>query len=320
MSVDTIDVLQNTAQNTARGPTPALWGTPATGGVKWLDALENPGRGMCFWEDFIGTSNIPTAAGGAIAQGFNDNFSVYAYQGATITDGAAEGGVITFGSDGDNEGVAFGPTAGAFRLVTTSTLALNPRLVFEARFAPSTITATKGDFFVGLFDGFLSSGLPTAAVPITTTDNTLATKNLIGFHIKGNAPTEINFCFCLSGGTVNYPTNMTTLVASTGATALTAGGFVKVGFVFDPMALTKTITSATARQTAGQTKRALIRVFVNGLECPTFLTSDDVQNATSGQAFPTGFMGPGFAVMNQTGSSPPTMSTDWVRCYQDAAT
>lgn len=311
MSANTIDVKSNLSANTFRGPSSVIWAD-----CPWMDLREDPSKGMTFWTDFIGGINIPTAAGGAIAQHAGDGLSVYAYTGATITDGAAEGGVITFGSDGDNEGVAFGPTAGAFRLVTTSTLALNGKLWFEARIARSSVTATKGDFFVGLFDGFLTSGLPTAAVPITTTDNTLATKNLLGFHSKGNGPTEVNFAFCLSGGTVNYPTNMTTLMASSGNSVLTDGAFVKLGFVFDPAAMPKTITAATARQTAGQTKKALLRVFVNGLEMPTFLTSDDIVNATAGQAFPTGFMGPGFAVMSQTGSSPPTMSVDWIRVAQ----
>lgn len=311
MAVKNVDYGLNLTANSYRGPSVNVWKDCPV-----LRLLEDPSSGMYMMNDFMGASNIPTAAGGAVAQGYDKDFSIYAYTGTTIVDGAAEGGVITFGSDGDNEGVAFGPTAGWARLLTTSTLALNGKLWFEARIARSSVTVTKGDFFVGLFDGFLTSGLPTAAVPITTTDNTLATKNLLGFHSKGNGPTEVNFAFCLSGGTVNYPTNMTTLMASSGNSVLTDGAFVKLGFIFDPKAYTKQVTSATARQTAGTVRAALLRVFVNGLELPAFLSYEDVQNDTSGQAFPTGFMGPGFAVMNQTGSSPPTMSVDWVRCAQ----
>ena len=48
------------------------------------------------------------------------------------------------------------------------------------------------------------------------------------------------------------------------------------------------------------------------VELPAFLTSDNL----GGAAFPTGFMAPGFAVMNQTGSSPGTSNIDWIRCYQ----
>lgn len=309
----------NLAASTARGPSPVLWGNCPIN-----DFDENPGDGMMLLDDFIGAPNIPSASGGAIAQGYDNNFSIYAYQGATLTDGALEGGVITFGSDGDNEGVAFGPSAGAFRMLTTSTLALNGKLWFEARWARSDVTTAKGDFFVGLFDGFLTSGIPTAAIPITTTNDTLASSvNFIGFHSNATTatrggPTEIAFTFNLAGGTIQYPTNLTTLMASSGNSVLTSGGFVKTGFLFDPFAAPKMVTKATARQTVGQVKRALIRIFINGLELPTFLTADDVVNATSGQAFPTGFMGPGFAVMNNTGSSPPTMSMDWIRCAQIA--
>lgn len=312
MAVDTIDVEQNLVANTNRGPSDVIWGN-----CPWLEMIENPARGMVFFDDFIGGTNIPSASGGAIAQGVSDKWAVYAYQGATITDAALEGGVLSMGSDGDNEGVAFGPTGGAFRLVTTSTNVLNARLWFEARIAKNTIAATKGDVFVGLIDNFLSSGLPAAAIPIATTDNTLSTTpNLIGFHIKGNAPTDINFVYQLAGGTAVYPTNLTTLLATTSQTLLAANAFVKVGFLFDPSAQFKTISSASTGQTAGQSKRAVLRIFVNGLELPAFLTTDN----TGGAAFPTGFMGPSFAIMNQTGTTPPLMLIDWLRCSQLAGT
>lgn len=310
MSANTIGHAQNTAIDTNRGPSAALWDG---GRCPWLDLIENPARGMTFWDDFIGGGNIPTAAGGAIAQGLSDKWSIYAYQGSLLTDGLAEGGVLTMGCDGDNEGVALGPSCGAFRLVTTSTLALNKKLWFECRISPSTVTATKIDAFAGLFGGFLTTGLPTAAVPITTTDDTLADKNLIGFHIKGTAsPTEVCFVYKLAGTAVVYPTNLQTLMASTGNSVLTAGAWVKLGFLFDPDAVPKQISSASTGQTAGAVKKPLIRIFVNGLEAPAFLTSDNL----GGGAFPTGFMGPGVAVMNQAGSSPGTLSIDWMRVAQ----
>src|SRR5438105_4329909 len=111
MAVKAVTYKGNFSVNTDRGPSRAIWGD-----CPWSELVEEPHKGMTVYDDFVGAPNIPTAAGGAIAQGYNQNFSVYAYTGATITDGAAEGGVITFGSDGDNEGVAFGPTAGAFRI------------------------------------------------------------------------------------------------------------------------------------------------------------------------------------------------------------
>ena len=308
MAVATIDVEQNLVANTNRGPSDVIWGDCPV-----LSFLENPENGMYFFDDFIGGTNIPSASGGAIAQGVSDKWGVYAYQGSTIIDAQIEGGGITFGSDGDNEGVAFGPNGGAYRLVTTSTLALNRKLWYETRISMSSVTATKTEAFFGLFSGFLTSGLPTAAVPITVTDDTLADKNLIGFHIKSTAsPTEVCFVYKLAGQTVQYPTNLQTLMASSGNAVLTAGAYVKLGFLFDPNARPKRISSASTGQTAGDVRAPLIRIFVNGLELPAFLTSTNLQAAT----FPTAFMGPGFANMNQTGSSPGTTTVDWVRVAQ----
>lgn len=128
-------------------------------------------------------------------------------------------------------------------------------------------------------------------------------------------PTEVAVAFNLAGGTINYPTNLTTMMATTGQTVLAANTYVKLGMVFDPSAPVKRVTLPTARQTTGQLGRALIRFFVNGVEHPTFLTADDVQNATAAQAFPTGFMAPTLAVMNGAGTAS-TMNVDWVRVAQ----
>ena len=315
MSVKTANYAANLTNSTSlRGPSPSIWyDCPVP------DFQQDPSLGMHFFDDFLLSGNPGTTAS-AVAASLGA-WSTYAYTGATIGDGQLEGGVLTFGSDGDNEGLTFLSSSGSFRLVTTSTLALNQKLWFEARVATSTVTATKRDDFVGLAIPALSSGLPRAAYPITATDDTLDATNgtFIGFHRKGTAaPTDWQFCFCLAGGTVNYVTGLTTLRATAGLATLTANTFTKLGFVFDPNAITKLVTSATARQTAGTLRRALIRVFADGVELPTFLSSDDVQNATAGQAFPTGFMAPVIATMNQTASSPGTASVDWVRCAQVA--
>lgn len=300
------------SQNTLRGPSEAVWKGKSYCPVR--DFIEDPNQGMYFFDDFLVIGSGPSATGGAIAQS-NGQWASYVYQGGTVIDGAKEGGVITIASDGDNEGVAFSSGAGAFRLVTTSTKALNRRLWFEARVSLSTITATKNDAFIGLFDGFLTSGLPTAAWPIQTTDDTLAAAmNAIGFQRKGSVGTDWSFLYQLSGQTTVYPTNLTTLTTTVLGTAMAAADFVKLGFVFDPIAEVKVVGSASTGQTAGTQRRALVRVFVNGLEAAAFLTSDNL----GGTAFPTGFMAPGFAIMNQTGSTPGTMSVDWIRVAQEA--
>ncbi len=108
------------------------------------------------------------------------------------------------------------------------------------------------------------------------------------------------------------------MLADTAQTVLAADAFVKVGFIFDPRADAKQITKPTARQTSGNTQAALLRFFVNGVELPAFLSASDIQNATSGQAFPTAFMCPVIAHMNTTGSTPGTTSVDWIGVGQEA--
>jgi hypothetical protein len=309
MAVNTVDVLGNLAADANRGPSQAIWGS-----CPWLRFLEDPSRGMAFFDDFLMSgSNSSTSA--AAYLGSWGRWASYLYQGATIVDATKEGGVITLASDGDNEGVALSASAGAFRITTTSTLDLNQKLWFEARVSSSTIAAAKHDAFVGLADSFLSSGIPQAAWPIQTTADTLfANMNAIGFHKKGGAGTDWSFVYQLSGATSVYPTGLDTLVNTVLGTALTAGQYVKLGFLFDPSAPSKYISSASTGQTANTIAKPLITVFVNGLPAVAFLTSANVQ----GTSFPTGFMAPTIGVMNQTGTSPGSLSADWIRVAQAA--
>jgi hypothetical protein len=307
--VKTIPYLANLAADTNLGPSQAIWGD-----CPILEFLEDPSKGRVSRLFARDLSGHPATSGGAYAGPVGGGgAAAYLYQGGSITDGAAEGGSAVLASDGDNEGAAVGAAVGGYQLYDGTNL--QGKLWFEARVASSSVTATKHDAFVGLFDGFCASGVPQAAVPITTTDNTLADVNLIGFHKKGNAATDWSFVYKLAGTTIVYPTNLTTLAATVLGAALTAGQSVKLGFVFDPNGGSKVISSASTGQTAGQTKKALITVFINGLPAVAFLTSDN----TGGGAFPTGVMGPGLAVMNQTGTTPGSLAAKWVQVAQRAS-
>jgi len=314
MSVKSVDYKANLAASTIRGPSRVIWAD-----CPIPDMLEDGGKGMYLFDDFmkVGNTDMSSAVAGSLA-----GWSVYGYAGAQLNDGQLEGGVIKIGSNGDNEGVALLSSSGAFRFITTSTLALNQKMWFECRWRRSSVTTAIADHFIGLMGPTLSSGLPAAAQPITTTDDTLMTAgNFFGFHstattgVRGG-PTEVAVAFELTSGTINYPTNLTTLMASSGNSVLTASSFVKTGFLFDPNAVPKIVTAPTARQTTGSVRRPIIRFFVNGLELPTFLTTEDIQNATSGQAFPTAFMTPVMAVMNTAGSATNTLDIDWIACAQ----
>lgn len=306
MAVQPVQPRGNTAASSVRGPSPSIWASCPVAGM-----LENPGNGMYFWDDFTRVGINTTATGGAYIGGLGD-YAAYIYQGGTVTDAQIEGGGISIQSDNDNEGVSMASATGSFRVTTTSTLALNQRLWYECRVACTTITTAKGDAFVGLSSGFLASGLPQAAWPITATDDTLADTNILGFHRKGGASTEWQFVYKLTGQTVVYPTNLTTLMNSVTGSVLTASQYVKLGFLFDPQAPQKTIGTASTGQTAGVLAQPLITVFVNGVAAAAFLTSTNVK----GTAFPTSFMSPSFAYMNQSATSPGSLIVDWHRAAQ----
>jgi hypothetical protein len=302
--------------DTTYGPSNSIWQN-----CPWTDYREDPSKGQTTWltgKD-IGTALMSSAYAGPLGRVIG-----YGYAGAQINDGQLEGGAVKLSSDGDNEGCMFMESAaGAYRFVTTSTLALNRRMWFEASVYRSSIATAHGEFFVGLMAPTLASGIPAAAQPITTTDDTLMTAgDLFGFHSNGatgtrGGPTEVANAFVLASGTVNYPTNLTTMMATTGNTVLAANTVVKIGWVYDPSAATKIITKATARQTAGNKQAAIIRFFVNGVEHPAFLSSSDVANATATQAFPTSFMTPCFAWMNQSSFSSDYGGFRWLRCAQE---
>lgn len=315
-TVNSVMMAGNMSASSLRGRTPAIWSSCPIEEYKG-----DPSKGMVFEEDFLMTGNatMSSALAGSIGQ-----WSMYGYAGAQVNDKQLEGGVVTLSSDGDQEGLALLGSAGSFRFVTTSTLALNQKMWAEYKVSRSSVATAKSEFFVGLMKPTLSSGLPAAAQPITTTDDTLMTAgDLFGFHccsstgVRGGM-TEVAVAFGLASGTVNYPTGLTTLLASTGQTVLAADVMVRLGWIFDPNGPIKRVVSPTARQTSGTLRKALIRFFVNGLEAPTFLTYEDVQNSTSGQAFPTAFMSPVIAHMNTTGSSPGTTSADFAYVVQRA--
>jgi hypothetical protein len=316
MAVNSVQNANNLSANTARGPSEVIWNS-----CPWATMRSDMSQGMAFEDDFlvVGNADMTSAYKNSIGQ-----WSVYGEAGATLNDGAKEGGVIKITSNAADEGVTLLSSAGSFRFVTTSTLASNQKMWFECRVAKSTVATAHEACFVGLMDPHLSSSLPAANQPLTTTDDTVATTlDSFGFNFPGTTgtrggPTEVGVSFVLASGTTNHPTGLTTLMASSGNTVLAADTYVKLGWVFDPMAKYRLVTSATARQTVGTWARPLIQFYVNGLRVPTFLSGSDVNNATATQAFPTAFMSPCLAVMNAASASSDYLAIDWIRIAQRA--
>lgn len=307
--MNSVDYKNGLVVDTARGPSKVIWADCPV-----LDFIEDPSKGMYIFDDFGITGGWLTTA---TAGGTTGQWAAYGSTGAVQGDAEKEGSVITIGSDGANESATIASLAGSFRITTTSTLALNRKLWFEARVARSSITTVTGDVFVGLADKLTTSGLMVNTIPISTTDDTLSTQpNLIGFMsnqttaVRGG-PTEWSFVYQLAAGTAVFPTNLTTLMNTVLGAVATAGQYVKLGFLFDPNALPQQIVTASTGQTAGQVVKPLIKIFVNGLVCAVFLTSVNVQ----GTSFPTGFMGPVMSIMNGSGT-PGTLNIDWIRAAQ----
>lgn len=313
--------LGNGAPSTIRGPSQVIWGDCPVESI-----LEDRSLGSYFFDDFdmVGNAVMTSAYQGSLGQ-----YSVYGSAGATISDAQLEGGVVGLQSDGTNEGITLQSSTGSRRILTTSTLALNPKLWFECRINRSAIVSVKGEFFCGLMSPLLTSGLPSANSPFnaSTADTLLTTLDFIGFHCGATTgtrggPSDVAVAFNLTSGTVNYPTNLTACIGATAntpfpQTLFTGTNYIKLGFIYDPQALPGLIGSApTARQVQGNTRRKLIRFFVNGVELPTFLSSDDVVNSTTAQAFPTSFMTPVVASMNRASSAQPVINVDWMGCAQ----
>lgn len=314
MAVNTAGYNQNLSANTSRGPSPSIWNDCPV-----FELLEQKGDyagGMYFMDDFVMTGQLTDATSAAQVNNMGQ-WGVYSSIGGLLADGALEGGVISIGSDADDESVTLASLAGAFQMITATTFVDRKKLWFECRVGFSTIATAKMDCFIGLADKLVTSNLLVNAIPITTTADTLSTTpNRIGFHKKSGASTEINFAFAFAGDATTYPTNLTTLMNTvTGAVLVAqsgqATGWVKLGFVYDPAAPDVMISSASSGQTVGAIKKQLLRVFVNGQAAPAFLTSTNVNAAT----FPVGPMGPVISCM-QTGTGSNKLLVDWIRVAQ----
>jgi hypothetical protein len=91
--------------------------------------------------------------------------------------------------------------------------------------------------------------------------------------------------------------------------------------VFDQLAPSAAISSASTGQTAGAIAKQMLRIYVNGIQAAAFLTqTENILTAS----FPVGNMGPmvAFANVSNSGTSNSAtnlsglMTCDWVRTVQ----
>ena len=187
-----------------------------------VDACERPGLWFGEFQDFwsypASEAALPTT------EDPYKGYFAFTSTGGVHTQLDAEGGAVTLGSDGDNEGASIRSGCAPYKVIRDA-----GELVFEARVKKSVLTADLFDFFVGLYESTAFS----AAVPISATQNQMADDNLIGFLFDSTDATTAataNF-ICKADGNPSASTHTT--IGTIGASALTADTYVKVGFTFN---------------------------------------------------------------------------------------
>ncbi len=273
MSVQTIPYAGGFNAQTNRNRSEAIWHD-----CPWDRIRNGELDGVAFFDDFdVGGFVVPTTAG------------VYApyYQGFSSTGGTIQpatqvrAGVITLGSDGDNEGAAI-QTANAPFLIQRA----EGKLWFEARVSVDATAVTLYDAFVGLME----ASTLTATVPITATAGLMADKNLVGFMRPGTATTgdgsSLRFTYKANG--------VTAVVVETVAAAFVAATFIKLGFVWDPTT-------------------NLLTDYINGVKRTTTYTMPAVADGTD---FPNDTQLALTAGVTNAAGITSVFTIDWWRCAQ----
>ena len=315
MSVQTVDVLQNSVPNTQRGPSEFLWGGQGIAGGWIADFISDPSLGFAFYDEFQDGAPSTALTTSALAGSYGA-WGLYAYANATVVDASQYGGVIQLlcGTT-TNQGIALTKFAGCVQMVDSTTTPTPGPLVFEARVLVNNITTTAAaqfDAFVGLTD----KGKPAAGIPITTTSGSLYnTMNCIGFQRKASVGNDWSFVYQASGVAAVYPTNLQTLVSTVTGSAVTASQYVKLGFIYNNNALPVLIgTTTTGGGAIGTLASPKVIITVNGQPAAAFLQNVHLTSSN----FPQGFMSPAVAVMNASTTTGLGMNVDWVRVAQRA--
>jgi hypothetical protein len=244
----------------------------------WEDLVENPGLGVTFFDDFMNFPITPPTT-----EGNWGPYAVFTDTGGTVANVAEQGGAVAFGSDGDNEGASIRTVASPFKISQTT-----GKFWFEARVKSSTIADTKHGIFLGLME---STPL-TAIVPITAA-GALADKNLVGF-LRNEGDGDMF-------DTVYKADGVTAVTVQADAVTLVADTYVKIGMVYEQRNDPQTGFSY------------VLSFYANNLKLASYKRIP----SAAGTDFPNDItMGPVFAVLNATASTPGTSTIDWWRGAQ----
>jgi len=273
-------------QTGGRGLSPRLWGKVLGGQGLSPDGLSN---GYSFADDFMNFGAVAPAVSGA-TEGVTGGYGYYVDTATTansITQVAdAVGGVIRLAStatDNHETWLTSGGNTGVLGVIS-DTAGADKLLIFEARVRFTQVGNTY-NAFVGLSEEALADN-------DTVTDaGALASKDLIGFSVLEADGDALNFVYRKAGQTAQ--------TAIAGVQALTAATWYKVGFVYDPTALTAN----------------RIRVFVDNVEHATKVTGTNIAAATFPDGEELAFLA---GVKNGTASAN-SIDIDWWAFYQQAS-
>lgn len=287
MAVNTMNTWPDlVTPQTGRGLSKAIWGD-----CPIVEIEEDCSVGMLFFDDFLNQPNV--AAG---AQALYGNYYGFASTGGSATEptqaaGAQLGGIKVLSSGSDNDGVSIQTVSKPFEIDRTNN---GRKFWFEARIQTSTIADTKHDIFLGLIENCTLS----ATVPITAA-GALADQNMVGFFRPETSRSGAG-----TGGAIMnvvYKANgVTAVTLAQDAVALTAGTWVKLGMTFSP--------------SKSQPGKWYLQFYANGVE----IVAAQYQVPTAqGTDFPNDVgLGPVFAIVNATGSSPGSSQIDWWQMAQ----
>lgn len=237
-------------QNTS-GLSPRLWSRITSS----LMSCDGSGRLILTGDDFCAVHNA-----GTLTDLFSEvPYLIYADDTTNHSVvGAADenGGVLQLNIDvgaGANEEIGICSGDGTQQLGQISdTAGADYMTAFEARFKIGNVTNGKAAAFIGL----AQPGIVADGGIIDTTGGPMANKAAIGFNILADDGDSLDFCY--------QGASQTRQDKIANAAALAADTFVKAGFIYDP--------------SAPASKR--IRVFVNNIEQPVYVTAADIAAAT----------------------------------------
>lgn len=263
--------------NTNRGPSNQIWG-----GIPVLEIIENPQKGLYFFDDFLDLPFAPTLTteiGYGRYKGFADNGSIATA--FSINSVITPGGICVFTQTVTtaNKQNVLGTCASPFQM--------NPaggKLAFEARVFCSQILTNDGQFFVGLAENQTMAFAN--AVPLTDTNALATTGAMVGFNRLEDGLGVLNASY------TDHAAAWTNVKASVGA--ITAYGWVKLGMVYDPSDTTNTL-----------------RFFVNGIPSTTVVSQATLTALTY---LDNVGLGPCMAFYTDTANLATTCGIDWWRC------